>query len=200
MNKKLLDKLYKELNQKEIRLTTDNVNILIDKVRELKEITELHNQKLGEHLKNILEDASKSTEMKKEIQKAYNEAYKLKRSNKRLDFYMGEMMIEILNNFKSNKNFVIDFLLQIQKEQYQLLRDLKHYNFSKSTIRQQLICMHINFGMVQFLVNLMGTYYNNNNLMCTYTLLSLPTDMFVERAQLLTDMYAEWEEENERGC
>ncbi len=200
MNKKLLDKLYKEFNQNEIKLSADNVNTLIDKVGEFKQIIEMHNEMVGEMLQDTLKKISKTTEMQKEIQKAYNEIYEQRRNCSKLDFYIGETVIDTLNNFKANKNFVIDSLLEIQQDQSQLLEDLKNYNVSKSSIKKQLICMHIKFGMIQFLVNLMGTYYSNNNLMCTYTVISLPIDTFVERAKLLTDMYAEWEEESERGC
>lgn len=87
MNKKLIEKLYKESSLEEIKLNESEINILIEKIRDINQITSLNNQFELYSTKNMLKEPTNSKELKSEIYRNYNYAQNLKNSHRKSDIF-----------------------------------------------------------------------------------------------------------------
>lgn len=197
-------KMYEEANKgrKNFILNKQQINNLNTMVKSLNDYT----AKYIEMTKNAtcngysLIDGFSSDECKKAIKNGYKDFYKIKKKCKNyVEHCVNECQFSLLQELEYNTNLLQDRLKIVQKEQNSLLRKLKSYEPTMD------ICENISFISfyyvdIPYLISLTRKYFYKNKIPHFYNVMFKLGKGLYEKAQEIVDIYAEWEEESERGC
>lgn len=196
--------LYKESNKerKIFALSNEQIDKLITKVRTLNDCTVKYIRITNKCScdGHFLKEGFYSNECKKALQKSYKQANSIrKKCNDYGAFLVNECQFSLVQELENNKDLLQDRLKVIEKEQYCLLRKLKSYKPTMD-IRENISFISFYCVDVPFLISLTRKYFYKNKMPHFYTVMFKLGESLYEMAQEIVDMYAEWEEESERGC